>query len=406
MKCLDKLAGLPRRKSLFSARNDTTSKNPITEKNMNKNLIIFEKEETSQEIIKSYLAEIPDITIEKIFTEYPAGVKYAKENKPKLAIFAMTSDKTASFKMIKRLADFGINVLVLSEDYTTANIIQTLRYGAKDFVSKPIIKNEFIQSVKKCLAEEVRTMKKSQIISVYSNKGGVGKTVVATNLAVELARLTREKVLLIDLNLPIGDVTTFLDVKPSVNICEIANERAVENVKGACRQYKNSSLYVLAEPPYMEQSKMLTASQVVKLFDAVRDLFAYIVIDMGTNIDKANITILEESDVILLVTVVNLPLIRNCQRCLALFANYNIPADKTKILINRYLDNDEITTEDVEKALNKKVYWKIPNNYYTIMSSINKGIPVSEVNENSNITESFSQLASTLIENLFEKELS
>ena len=373
---------------------------------MNKNLIIFEKEETSQEIIKSYLAEIPDITIEKIFTEYPAGVKYAKENKPKLAIFAMTSDKTASFKMIKRLADFGINVLVLSEDYTTANIIQTLRYGAKDFVSKPIIKNEFIQSVKKCLAEEVRTMKKSQIISVYSNKGGVGKTVVATNLAVELARLTREKVLLIDLNLPIGDVTTFLDVKPSVNICEIANERAVENVKGACRQYKNSSLYVLAEPPYMEQSKMLTASQVVKLFDAVRDLFAYIVIDMGTNIDKANITILEESDVILLVTVVNLPLIRNCQRCLALFANYNIPADKTKILINRYLDNDEITTEDVEKALNKKVYWKIPNNYYTIMSSINKGIPVSDVNENSNITESFSQLASTLIENLFEKELS
>ena len=64
-----------------------------------------------------------------------------------------------------------------------------------------------------------------------------------------------------------------------------------------------------------------------------------------------------------------------------------------------------ISYEGLEKALKKKVYWKLPNNYYTMMSSINKGIPVSEVNENSNITESFTQLASKITEDMFEQDL-
>jgi pilus assembly protein CpaE len=126
---------------------------------------------------------------------------------------------------------------------------------------------------------------------------------------------------------------------------------------------------------------------------------------MGTNVDKLNMKILEESDVVLLVTVVNLPLIRNCQRCLDLFENLEFPESKIKVLINRYLENDEITVSDVEKTLNKQIYWKIPNNYFTIMSSINKAIPVSEVNENSNITESFTLLASQMADDLFENDL-
>ena len=88
-----------------------------------------------------------------------------------------------------------------------------------------------------------------------------------------------------------------------------------------------------------------------------------------------------------------------------MFDNLEFPKDKTKVVINRYLENDEIAIEDVEKTLDKKVYWKIPNNYFTIMSSINKGIPVSEVNENSNITESFTGLASKITEDLFEADL-
>lgn len=375
---------------------------------MKENLVIFEQEEDSRSIIEGYISETELFITEKIFSDYNEGVKYAKINKPKVIIFSMLSDKELSFKIIKKLAEYGSNIIVLSEDYTTSNIIKTLRYGAKDFVSKPVLKKDLLVALDKCIQNNAKTLKKSQIISVYSNKGGVGKTALATNLAIEITRLTRDKVVLVDLNLPLGDVTTFLDLKTGVEISDfITNSKDKDDnfIIDACSRYKDTNLYILAEPPYIEKNHKLSPKQIIELFNILRKSFSYIVIDLGTNVDKLNITILENSDIILLTTIVNLPLIRNCQRCIDLFNNLNFPKDKIKIVVNRYLDNDEITIDDVEKTLSKKVYWKIPNNYFTIMSSINKGIPVSEVNENSNITESFMGLASKITEDLFEADL-
>lgn len=375
---------------------------------MSTNIVIFEQEEQTVNIIKGYLQGLENIEVDAAFSDYSEGYRYIREHNISVVLFSVTQNKDFCHKMIKKLFDLGVNVIAISEDYTTSNIIQLLRCGAKDFVSKPVISKDLLVAIVKCTQEDVKVLKKSQVISVFSNKGGVGKTAVATNLAYEFSRLTREKVALVDLNLPIGDVTTFLDIKPIVDISEVVNnaDKSDKNlVFEACQQYKDSSLYVLAEPPYIEQSRTLTPAQIVKLFDYLRENFSYIVIDMGTNVDKLNMSILEQSDIVLLVTIVNLPLIRNCQRCLDLFENLEFPESKIKVVINRYLENDEITVEDVEKTLDKQVYWKVPNNYFTIMSSINKAIPVSEVNENSNITESFTMLASKMADDLFENDL-
>jgi len=371
---------------------------------MSDNVVIFEQESQTRAVILGYLSECNNIIVDKIFDNYNEGFRYVKENRPKIVLFSMTEDISLCNKIISRLSSIGINIAVISENYTTSAIIEALRLGAKDFVSKPVLKSDLFEALNKCSQNETKSLKKSQIISVYSTKGGVGKTVIATNLAVELARLTRDKVALVDLDLPMGDITTFLDISPTPNILNMALES--ENIKDACKQYKDSSLYVLAEPPKMEQIKGLNTNHIVKLFNNLRNEFPFIIVDMGTSIDKFNMTILENSDFILLTTIVNLPLIRNCQHCIDLLDNNKIDSDKVKIVINRYLENDEITVVDVEKALDKPVYWKIPNNYYTVMSSINKGIPVAEINENSNITENFSQLASHLLEDMFEKDLS
>lgn len=375
---------------------------------MSSKIVIFEKDAQTTEVIKGYLSSYENVDLEQTFSDYNEGYKFVRENKIPVVLFSMTEEKELCYKIIKKLFDIGVNVIALSEDYTTSNIIQLLRSGAKDFVSKPVLSKDLLVAIVKCTQEDVKVLKKSQIISVFSNKGGVGKTAIATNLAYEFARLSREKVALVDLNLPIGDVTTFLDIKPIVDISEIVNNNTTSEknlVFEACQQYKDSTLYVLAEPPHIEQSRNLTPNQVVKLFNDLREKFSYIVVDMGTNVDKLNMSILEQSDIVLLVTVINLPLIRNCQRCLDLFSNLEFPDEKVKVIVNRYLENDEITVEDVEKALNKQVYWKVPNNYFTIMSSINKAIPVSEVNENSNITESFTMLASKMTDDLFENDL-
>ena len=127
------------------------------------------------------------------------------------------------------------------------------------------------------------------------------------------------------------------------------------------------------------------------------------VVDTSGGFDSKAINALENSDLIFFVTIVNLPALRNCQRCMELFDKLGIDKSKVQVLINRYMENDEISAEDVEEVLGKDIYWKIPNNYFTMMSAINKGVPVSSVNPDSNVALSYKNLALLVSESIYKQ---
>ena len=114
---------------------------------------------------------------------------------------------------------------------------------------------------------------------------------------------------------------------------------------------------------------------------------------------------LEFSDLIFLVTTANLPALRSSQRCLELFNKLGFDNSKIQILINRYMENDEIKKEDVEEVLGKKIFWKVPNNYFTMMSAINKGVPVAEINQDSNVARSYKDLALMVSDSVYKQNL-
>jgi pilus assembly protein CpaE len=298
-------------------------------------------------------------------------------------------------------------VLALSDSPSVNLIIEIMRAGAKEFIPIPIIKNEFFESVRKLITKtEIANNKtKCKIISVFSNKGGLGKTSLATNLALELSKITKENVALIDLNFQTGDITTFLDLKPSFNISYMLENLDKINetfLLSTLERYKRTNLYVLADPPYFKQADNIQPKQITKLFETLKDTFSYIIIDAEASFEGKNITALDSSDLILLVTVANLPALRNTQRCLELFEKLGYDKEKTKIVVNRYMENDEIKEEDVEKVLSKQIYWKVPNNYFAIMSAINKGTPVNEMSPSSNVAQSYKELAQDISDNLYK----
>ena len=284
-----------------------------------------------------------------------------------------------------------------------------MRLGAREFLPKPIIENDLKRILTVFLQQESQEDDSaSKIITIYSNKGGIGKTTVATNLAVELAKSTRNKVALIDLNLQLGDITSFLNLNPSFDIAYVLRnllEKKEGAILQAFEQYNDTSLYILSDPNYIEESQSIAPHQIENFFKILKKMFSYIIIDMSSNIDPNSLKILDKSDLILFTTIVNIPAIRNAQRCLNLFRSRRYPKDKVKLLINRYIENDEISAEDIENTIGEKIYWKIPNNYFSIMEAINKGIPVSQVNSNSNIANSFRDLASKLSDDIIEQTI-
>ena len=154
-----------------------------------------------------------------------------------------------------------------------------------------------------------------------------------------------------------------------------------------------------------EDIRIEHAQQITELFRALKKVFPYIVVDMSSNIDANSLKILDSSDWILFTTIVNIPAIRNCQRCLNLFNSRRYPKDKVRVVVNRYMENDEIKIEDIENTLGEKVYWKIPNNYFTIMEAINKGVCISEINADSNIGNNFRDFASKVSDDIIEQSV-
>ena len=374
--------------------------------------VIIDRDETSRNIIKSYLVEAGDAEPEAEFYDVDSASDFVL-NMPQGIVFADISDfPEKSLNLITEIKEKrkDIVVVALSNRASTDIIIKAMRAGAKEFVTKPVIKTEFFEVVNS-LKEDLQntdTKESCRIISTFSNKGGIGKTSIAVNLAVELAQLTKDKVALIDLNLQLGDVATFLDMTPPFAMDYIANNiqnLGEEELLKTMSRYKNTSLYVIADPLNIDKSQDITAEQIKNILTTLKKTFSYIVIDIGTNIDSKTITALDMSDLILLIAIVNLPAIRSMQRCMELFEKLGYSKEKIKLVLNRYIENEDIKATDIEEVVKQKVYWKIPNNYLTMMSAINKGVPVNEINPESNIAQNYMEFASKLSDYLITQKL-
>lgn len=377
----------------------------------NPSVLVLDKNENSREVIKAYLQECSFISDIKLFGDYAEGYEQLKQQAGNcIVIMDISSEQDDDIREIaEKIKLCTSRLIITSSDYSTNTIIKALRVGAKEFLPKPVLKEDLIRVLSRVASlVEGDSNSQSKIITIYSNKGGIGKTSIAVNLAEELARVTKVKTALIDLNLQLGDVSTFLNLNPAFDVNYVIRnmlDKDEDLFIKAFEKYKDTSLYVLSDPSYIEQSESITPQQITELFKALKKVFPYIVVDMSANIDANSLKILDCSDWIIFTTIVNIPAIRNVQRCLNLFRSRRYPKDKVKIIVNRYMDNDDIKIEDIENTLGEKVYWKIPNNYFTIMEAVNKGVSIFEVNASSNIAENFRDFAAKVSDDIIEQEV-
>ena len=377
----------------------------------NLSVLVLDKNENSREVIKGYIEEAGFGSDICLFGDYLKGYEKLKEiGADCIVIMDISSQSDGDIKEIaEKIKLFTPRLVITSSDYSTNTIIKALRVGAKEFLPKPVLREDLLRvlSVLSSINPDDDSSQ-SKIITIYSNKGGIGKTTIAVNLAAELARVTKVNTALIDLNLQLGDVSTFLNLNPAFDVSYVIKnmlDKDEDIFIKAFEKYKDTSLYVLADPSYIEQSESITPPQITKLFKALKKVFPYIVVDMSANIDENSLKILDCSDWIIFTTIVNIPAIRNAQRCLNLFRSRKYPGDKVKIIINRYMDNDEIKIEDIENTLGEKIYWRVPNNYFTIMDAVNKGAAIAEINASSNIANNFREFASKVSDDIIEQEV-
>ena len=364
--------------------------------------VVIDSDDSSRNSLITQLRTMPGVKVEADAGDLQLGMKLARQVRPALLVLeAKPLDEALAAAERFHLEYPATSIFILSSDVQPNTILRAMRAGAKEFLQRPVVNSEFGGAVDKLLKQaDRRSGARGKIIAVFSNKGGVGTTSISSNLAVSLARVSGKEVALADLDLQAGDVSIFMNARPTKTIADVCgNTGKIDSaqITGALVKHP-SGVYVLAGPEKPEQTEVVKPAKVNEILTTMRESFPFVVVDNGHGFSDVNLEVFDLADEILVVVLLNLPAIRAAQRCLDVFRqlNYLRDQEKVRLVVNRYLPQKDIGVEQLEEALHYPVYWRIPNDYANMSDAINAGMPVAEIDPVAEVTKSFDQLASEL----------
>jgi len=363
--------------------------------------------ETDQEAIRQIdvlCRKIGSIEVRWKTHSAQTGIDIIRKHLPEMAIVGLGPNPEPVIESISMMArDFPFLYLVaLADQADSGLILRTIRAGAHDFLCKPVQEIDLLATAEK--VSKLRSNRKEthggggKVLSVFSNKGGNGITTIAVNLSDALVRMTRKKVAVVDLVFSHGDVTIFYNVKPTYSIMDLAREveKADYDYLHALLIRHANGVYILADPPVIEDAELISAAQVRDVLSKLRSMFDYVIVDTPHQFDDRTLTALEMSDIVLLVSLLNLPTLKNTQKCLELFGRLGLRDERVRLVLNRYLPDEEISKDRIEGILNCPVFFSIPNDYPTVISSINRGKLLSEIAPDKEVSRSYDRMAELL----------
>ena len=255
-------------------------------------------------------------------------------------------------------------------------ILKTIRTGVREFLPRPIERQALAEAIDKVATQRVDTGLLGRLITVIGTSGGVGTTMLATNLAAELAALAEHDVTVVDLDYRFGQVATLLDVEPRYTIadlCSTPEQLEREVVERALVKHETGAK-VLARPASLAQADTMTAASCVGLLSILLQFNDYVVADGPLRSDLSARSVLDVSDVNLLVVQLSVPAVRNAARILELMREGGYHLDRTKLICNRIgREAASLSIGDVEDTLNLKVFASIPDEWSTVSGAINLG---------------------------------
>jgi pilus assembly protein CpaE len=369
--------------------------------------IIIDSDADSAAALKRMLGTSPAVTVVGEFAHARQAVLEAPARRPDLVIVEVDETEAAAnagpaawaVESLTRALP-GVAIFATGRSTSADFVIEVIRAGALEFIRRPVEREDLIPALDKVLrlrrgAPAAR--QPGRITSVFSTKGGLGVTTLATNLAVCLAERAAGSTILIDLDTRQSDVSTFLNLQPTYSVLDALEnlERLDESFLRGLVVRHPSGLVVLPGPSRIERSHLL-AEQVQAGLAMIRAHFDHVVIDLKHDMDPATIAALEASDTILFLTALNVSALRSGAAGLAAFRHLGLSFQKLKVVIMRDGTGEDVTIKHAREALGQPIYWRTPSDYQTVVASINSGTPVVTASPRSKVAKNIRDLSEQL----------
>jgi len=379
-------------------------------------LIVDDIPETRENVRKLLYFE-KDIEVVGAAANGSEGIEMAQSLRPDIVLMDINMPDidgiTATESITSSVPD--VQIVMMSVQGETDYLRRSMLAGAREFLVKPFSADELIASIRRVYQLKPRvappqpeilrpqpaaarspvdeiTRQHGQIVCVYSPKGGTGCSTIATNLALALNN-GDSVAALVDGDLQFGDASVLLNLQPTRTINDLIPHMDALDIDllSDVMVSHPSGLKALLAPPRPDVADMVRPDDVRQILNHLRLLFEHTVVDTASYLDDVVLTILEVSDWIILVTVPEIPAIKNTRLILEALDALDY-LGKTRLVINMTGRKDGISEQDIAAHIKHPVFATIPRDNGSVIAAANQGVPLIMINDKSPVSRSIAKL--------------
>ena len=320
-------------------------------------------------------------------------------------------------RSLSRRPDIG--VVLVADELSTTVLQQALRSGVKDVLTLQGDTLQIVEAIER-VGSSLQTSASGasslaaagaapiggdsgelgRVTTVFSTKGGSGKSVMATNLAVVLAEQSDGPVCLVDADLQFGDVAVMMKLAPSHTVVDAVSN--IDRLDGSLLEsllatHEASGLRVLPAPLEPAFADQIGAGDMVKIIEVLRNFCSHVVIDTPAYFNDVVLGLVEVSDDVLLVAGMDIPNIKNVKIGLQTLRLLNTPMEKLRLILNRANSKVKLDIGGVERTLQVSAEALIPSDVI-VPQSVNKGVPFVLSHPKSGVAKAIRQLAESIVD--------
>jgi pilus assembly protein CpaE len=376
-------------------------------------IAVVDPNDATRDALKSTLLGLETIWLEAECSRYEFFSDVVDQTSPDASIVALDNNPEKALALVTELAASApkCSILVTSSSTDGNLILKTMRAGAKEFLTHPVKPEDLAAALQRVSRQRFGNASGSSrgcmVIAVAGATGGVGSTSLAVNLGCALAAEKAHSVALIDLDLSLGDADVFLDAIPEYTLSDVAQNVSrldLTLLKRSLTKH-DSGLYLLPRPIQLEDSRLITADDLTRVIGLLKATFTHLILDTSKSFNALDMLALAEADVVLFVTQLDLPCLRNVVRLMTSFRELGKLEEKVKIVVNRVgYDMGQISLKKAQETMGREIYWQIPNDYRVMVEVRNNGIPLIQQAPKAAITQSIGLLADALCGRLVETD--
>ena len=340
-------------------------------------LLIAEDVPQVSQHVRNLLSVQSQVQLLEVLSDGSTVIEAATQLRPDIVMVdLLLQGKIKGPQLIEKIRDSGLEIPVVVLTVPQHPLARDTARGIDAVLMLPFSGFELVNTLNHVLQErKVGVSDACRVVSVFSPKGGVGKTTIAFNLAVSLSQMGVATAL-IDGSLQYGDLRALLKVPDDVpSILDLPTDRVQESDLREVMWRDPAGIDILLAPPRVEMAEMITPRDVEKTISLLRRLYQAVVIDTSSTLVETTLALLDGSDVVLLIVTYDSTTIHNTIAVAEVFASIGYPPEKVHYLINRSDSSGGIGKDEMMRALGHRVDFEVVSDGRLVVGANNEGMP-------------------------------